>query len=148
MRYLNIIIVILLLGCQDVKRPELPDDLIPKDKIVDIYTESYLMNSARSINLKVIMKNGIYLDSTIYKKYSIDSLQFATSNAYYTANLNEYLALFEDVQDRLLQLESKKDSIELSEVLKAEAEIKKDSVEIQSGIIDPVKTDSIYESDK
>jgi hypothetical protein len=143
MRYLNILIVILLLGCQDVKRPELPDDLIPKDKIVDIYADSYLMNSARSINLKVITDNGVYLDSTIYKKYNIDSLQFAKSNAYYTANLNEYIALFEEVQNRLLQLENKKDSTDLSEIIKAEAEIMKDSVSINSGLIDPVKTDSI-----
>jgi hypothetical protein len=143
MRYLNILIVILLLGCQDVKRPELPDDLIPKDKIVDIYADSYLMNSARSINLKVITDNGVYLDSTIYKKYNIDSLQFAKSNAYYTANLNEYIALFEEVQNRLLQLENKKDSTDLSEIIKAEAEIMKDSVSINSGLIDPVKTDSL-----
>ena len=143
MRYLTILIVILLLGCQDVKRPELPDDLIPKDKIVDIYTDSYLMNSARSINLKVITDNGVYLDSTIYKKYNIDSLQFAKSNAYYTANLNEYIALFEDVQNRLLQLENKKDSTDLSEIIKAEDEIMKDSVSINSGLIDPVKTDSL-----
>jgi hypothetical protein len=143
MRYLNILIVILLLGCQDVKRPELPDDLIPKDKIVDIYADSYLMNSARSINLKVITDNGVYLDSTIYKKYNIDSLQFAKSNAYYTANLNEYIALFEEVQNRLLQLENKKDSTDLSEIIKAEAEIMKDSVRINSGLIDPVKTDSL-----
>jgi hypothetical protein len=135
--------VILLLGCQDVKRPELPDDLIPKDKIVDIYADSYLMNSARSINLKVITDNGVYLDSTIYKKYNIDSLQFAKSNAYYTANLNEYIALFEEVQNRLLQLENKKDSTDLSEIIKAEAEIMKDSVRINSGLIDPVKTDSL-----
>lgn len=143
MRYLNILIVILLLGCQDVKRPELPDDLIPKDKIVDIYADSYLMNSARSINLKVITDNGVYLDSTIYKKYNIDSLQFAKSNAYYTANLNEYIALFEEVQNRLLQLENKRDSTDLSEIIKAEAEIMKDSVRINSGLIDPVKTDSL-----
>lgn len=143
MRYLNILIVILLLGCQDVKRPELPNDLIPKDKIVDIYADSYLMNSARSINLKVITDNGVYLDSTIYKKYNIDSLQFAKSNAYYTANLNEYIALFEEVQNRLLQLENKKDSTDLSEIIKAEAEIMKDSVRINSGLIDPVKTDSL-----
>jgi len=101
------------------------------------------MNSARSINLKVITDNGVYLDSTIYKKYNIDSLQFAKSNAYYTANLNEYIALFEEVQNRLLQLENKKDSTDLSEIIKAEAEIMKDSVRINSGLIDPVKTDSL-----
>lgn len=134
-------LVLLILGCQDVKRPELPPDLIPKEKIIDIYTDSYLMNSARSINLKVITDNGIYLDSTIYKKYDIDSLQFVKSNAYYSSNLNEYLSIFEVVEERLLHMELKKDSAALKEVLKAESEIMKDSI-INSGLIESVNTDT------
>lgn len=140
--YRYFILALLLFGCQDVKRPELPTDLIPKEMIIDIYTDSYLMNSARSINLKIITDNGINLDSTIYKKYNIDSLQFAKSNAWYSADLNEYLSIFEEVQERLVQLEVKKDSTDLMEVLKAESEIMIDST-TNSGLIEPVKTDSI-----
>lgn len=139
--YRYFVLALLLFGCQDVKRPELPADLIPKEMIIDIYTDSYLMNSARSINLKIITDNGINLDSTIYKKYNIDSLQFAKSNAWYSADLNEYLSIFEEVQERLVQLEVKKDSTDLMEVLKAESEIMIDST-TNSGLIEPAKTDS------
>jgi hypothetical protein len=130
------------MGCQDVKRPDRPDDLIPRDKMVDIFTEAYVMNAARSINLKVINEYGVALDSTFYAKYDIDSLQFVKSNAFYTANLNQYLSLFEEVEQRLLQLEVKKDSVDLFKIKQAEAALKKDSLKIQSGLVDPVETDA------
>ena len=139
--YRYLILVGIVFGCQDVKRPELPADLISKERIIDIYTDAYLMNSARSINMKILTDNGINLDATIYKKYNIDSLQFVKSNAYYSADLNEYLSIFEEVQERLVQLEVKKDSTDLMEVLKAESEIMIDSI-TNSGLIEPVKTDS------
>lgn len=143
MKWLSYIaLFVFLIGCQDVKRPEKPDDLIPRDKMVDIFTEAYVMNAARSINLKVINDYGVALDSTFYTKYDIDSLQFVRSNAYYTANLNQYLSLFEEVEQRLLQLETETDSIDLFKIKKAEASLKKDSINAQSGLVDPVETDA------
>jgi hypothetical protein len=139
---LYIVTILLLIGCQDVKRPEKPDDLIPREKMVDIFTDAYIMNAARSINLKVINEYGVALDSTFYTKYNIDSLQFVRSNAYYTANLNEYLSLVEEVEQRLLLLETKKDSVDLFKIKQAEAALKKGSINAQSGLVDPVETDA------
>ncbi|MBZ0327395.1 MAG: DUF4296 domain-containing protein [Altibacter sp.] len=140
--FLYLTMVFVFMGCQDVKRPERPEDLIPRDKMVDIFTDAYVMNAARSINLKVITDNGVVLDSVFYTRYDIDSLQFVRSNAYYTANLNEYLSLFEEVEQRLLQLETKKDSIDLFKIKQAEAALEKDSIKAQSGLVDPVETDA------
>ncbi len=147
MRYfLGIMIILFLWACQDVKRPEKPDDLISKEKMVDILTDSYLMNAARSINSRIINERGIKLDSTLYKKYNIDSLQFARSNAYYTSDLNGYTSMFNQVEQRLIQFEKEHDSIKLANTKKAEAEIeakaKKDSMEVETGLIDPVETDA------
>ena len=83
-----------LWGCQDVKRPEKPKNLIPEDKMVDILTETYLINAARSFDKLTILHNKIKLDSFVYRKFEIDSLQFAASNAFYTSDLNTYNALF------------------------------------------------------
>lgn len=140
--FLYLTMVFVFMGCQDVKRPERPEDLIPRDKMVDIFTDAYVMNAARSINLKVITDNGVVLDSVFYTRYDIDSLQFVRSNAYYTANLNEYLSLFEEVEQRLLQLETKKDSLDLFKIKQAEAALKKDSIKAQSGLVEPVETDA------
>ena len=51
----------------------------------------------------------------VYKKYNIDSIQFADSNKYYIANINEYRDIFEEVEKRLLvlqnQYQNERDSI-------------------------------------
>lgn len=115
-----------LLGCQDVKFPEKPENLITEDQMVDVLTEVYLINSARSIDNKTIIQSKIQLDSFVFKKFKIDSLQFALSNAYYTSNLNTYNRLFKKVDERLLFLKKRADSIR--EIILAEEKLVKDSI--------------------
>lgn len=105
MKIVNILIMLILLGCQDIKTPEKPVNLIPKDKMVDILVDTYLSNSARSIDNRIIIDKGVKLDSFIYTKYAIDSIQFAKSNAYYSVNLDEYATLFKKVEQRLVDLQ-------------------------------------------
>jgi len=54
MKYSIILIFsfLFLASCKDVDLPEKPDNLIDKDKMVEVLTESYINNSARSIDLK------------------------------------------------------------------------------------------------
>ena len=111
MKFLGFFIIIILWSCQDIKYPEKPKDLIAKDKMVDILTEAYLANAARSIDNKKIMASGINMDSIFYRKFGVDSLQFAKSNAYYAADVNVYLTLFQDVENRLNAMEQNLDSI-------------------------------------
>lgn len=115
-----------LLGCQDVKFPEKPENLITEDQMVDVLTEVYLINSARSIDNKTIIQSKIQLDSFVFKKFKIDSLQFALSNAYYTSNLNTYNRLFKKVDEQLLFLKKRADSIR--EIILAEEKLVKDSI--------------------
>ena len=106
-----LILVILLVACQDVKRPEKPQNLIPQETMVSLLTEVYLGNAARSINNKRIREQGVQLDSFVYARFSIDSLQFVKSNAYYAANLDLYNAIIDSVQKRLeayKEIENKK----------------------------------------
>ncbi|MFC7356429.1 DUF4296 domain-containing protein [Jejudonia soesokkakensis] len=105
MKLVYLLIVLILVGCQDIQTPEKPSNLIPKDKMVDILVDTYLSNSARSIDNRIIIDKGVKLDSFIYIKYAIDSTQFAKSNAYYTVNLDEYAELFKKVEQRLVTLQ-------------------------------------------
>lgn len=114
------------LGCQDVKFPEKPENLMTEDQMVDVLTEVYLINSARSLDNKTIIQSKIQLDSFVFKKFKIDSLQFAQSNAYYTSNLNTYNRLFAKVDERLLFLKKRGDSI--LEIVVAEEKRVKDSI--------------------
>lgn len=112
MKYLLCIVLsVFIFGCQDVKRPEKPENLIPKDQMVDILTETYLINAARSYDIKEIRKKQLKLDSFILKKFKIDSLQFAKSNEYYTADLNTYNSLFVKVEEKLNAIKNRTDSV-------------------------------------
>ncbi len=102
MRNLYILFLLaMLVGCQNVMTPKKPDNLIPKDKMVDILQQAYLTNAARGVENKTIVEKGIYLDSLIYYNNNIDSLQFARSNEYYASNLNEYSEIFRELEKRL-----------------------------------------------
>jgi|SRR5690554_640317 len=112
MKYCIIFIFAFILGaCQDVKTPERPANLIDKDKMATILVESYLINAAKSVDNKSIMESGIVLDSVFYSRFNVDSLQFSQSNAYYAANVNKYMALFEEVESRLNEMQQKLDSV-------------------------------------
>lgn len=125
----NVILFLLLFtlwSCQDVKLPEMPENLISEDQMVEVLTEVYLINSARSIDNKTIIQSKVQLDSFVFKKFKIDSLQFALSNAYYTSNLNTYNRLFKKVDERLLFLKKRADSIR--EIILAAEKLVKDSI--------------------
>ncbi|HNP69046.1 MAG TPA: DUF4296 domain-containing protein [Aequorivita sp.] len=105
------LLVLSFTGCQNVAQPEKPKDLISKEKMVDLLTEAYLANAARSVNNQAIVDKGIKIDSLIYKNFRVDSLQFANSNAYYAADVNTYMEIFQKVEARLVTMQKKMDSI-------------------------------------
>lgn len=111
-RTIYFVLLLLLVGCQDVRKPEKPENLIAKDMMVDILMDVYLSNAARSVNNKVIRQRGIKLDSFIYKKYQIDSVQFLRSHAYYNADLNTYNEFFVEIEKRLDAMLKESDSLQ------------------------------------
>ncbi len=111
LKILSFILALFLLSCQDIKKPEKPADLILKEKMVDILRDVYIGNAARNVNNKLIKQKDLQLDSLIYAKYEIDSLQFAKSNEFYSADLITYSNLLTEVQTRLKVLKIEKDSL-------------------------------------
>ena len=132
-----IVVVLSFFSCQHVIHPEKPENLIPKDKMIDILTETYLDNAARSVDNKSIIAKGIKMDSMVYKNFGIDSLQFAKSNAFYAADINTYMEMFQKVESRLNAMQEKMDSIWEKEW------VRKDSIKRQlkeeKASSDPVK---------
>ena len=110
--------------------------------MVNILTDVYISNASRSVNNKLLKEYHIRLDSIIYNKYQIDSLQFVESNAYYSSNLKTYTKIITRVQDRLILLQKEKDSI--YEIIEKEKKIE-DSIKVQKKkepklLIDPVES--------
>lgn len=110
-RLIYLFCLIFLLNCQNVERPEKPANLIPKDKMVEVLTESYLANAARVVGSKNLLVKDVKMDSLIYHKFEIDSIQFAKSNEYYAAEINDYIEIFEKVEANLVAMDKEMDSI-------------------------------------
>jgi len=101
--------------------PRKPKNLISKSTMVNILIDARLIGSATFENRQKMLEHGLKLDSYVFEKYGIDSLQFALSNEYYAYNLKDYDDIYNNVIDSLEKL--KKALKELEE--KEEKETKK-----------------------
>jgi len=99
-----LITVITASACNNLKGPEKPENLISKEKMVDILVDARIINAASSKNKIVMRDAGIDIDSYVYDKHNIDSLQFVLSNNYYTFHVDEYEAIYERLTDSLENL--------------------------------------------
>lgn len=113
-------LVVLLISCGE-KLMEKPEDLIPKEKMINILKDMTILNSAKSTNISVFHDNKIEPTSFIFSEYGIDSLQFVTSDRYYASLPNEYEAMYIEIEK---QLEAEEKEV-------TEAKRIKDSVELQ-----------------
>ena len=80
---------------------EKPDNLIDQEKMVDIMFDISVLEAMKSQTNLVIESNRINPNTYIYKKYSIDSLQFANSDKYYASDINKYKEIFDAVNKRI-----------------------------------------------
>lgn len=102
-------IVLLLFSCKETV--EAPKNLIEQDKMVNILYDLALLDGIKSNNA---LSHATYnSEKFIYKKYKIDSLQFAKSSQYYASDIDNYKKMYEEVSKRL---ELKKAQIDSSKV--------------------------------
>lgn len=137
---LFIIITLFLSACYGNKKLKKPDNLISKEQMVNILIDIKIMASATGINKDLLDKKGIHQEDFIYKKYHIDSLQFALSNEYYSFYMTEYEAIYKKVNDSLAQLQDiyKKQNdreIEQKRIQDSIAKIVADTTDIKKKLI-------------
>jgi hypothetical protein len=101
MKKIVVIFAVLLLAACAKQVVEKPDNLIEKDKMTDIIYDLAILEAMRSQKPIVLEQNGINQNTYIYKKYDIDSVQFAKSNQYYASDIVTYKKIYEDVAKRL-----------------------------------------------
>lgn len=97
-RFILIGLLFVFIGCNHTI--DKPDNLIEKDKMIDILYDISLLEAIKSQNIRggISNKNA---NTYLYKKYKIDSIQFAQSNKYYASDIEEYKKMFEEVKSRL-----------------------------------------------
>lgn len=93
------------LGCNN-NSVEKPDNLIGKDKMIDILYDISLLEAIKNQNINGGLSSKVG-NEYIYKKYKIDSIQFVKSNKYYASDIEEYKKMFDKVKEKLNQ-ETKK----------------------------------------
>ena len=103
-------IITLFVSCKDevVNKPE---QLIEKDVMVNIMYDLSILEAIRNQNPASLDTFKINSRDYIFKKYKIDSVQFAKSNVYYAADYNEYKSMFEQISNRLETNQKKVDSL-------------------------------------
>lgn len=112
-----------------------PAKLIEKEKMIDIMYDLSLLEAMRY--QKPLSMDSIDSDPKkfIYKKYKVDSLQFAQNNMYYASDYENYKDMFDQVNKRIEVNQRAADSLaKIDEKKAAKAaknkpkEVSKDSV--------------------
>ncbi|WP_418603709.1 DUF4296 domain-containing protein [Hwangdonia sp.] len=108
-------ILFIATACYKYDKPKKPKNLIPKEKMVQIIMDVRLLSSANGTNKTILDNNNLQAETYVYKKYGIDSLQFALSNDYYAYYVEDYKAIYEKVQDSFDVLKTKYADLQLKE---------------------------------
>ncbi|MFK7781917.1 DUF4296 domain-containing protein [Psychroserpens sp.] len=98
---LLILVLVLYVACNKVDKPKKPDNLIAKDKMINILFDVFVFNAAKVTDKKTLEKNNVTPAVFIYEKYDIDSLQFVNSNEFYAYNLKDYEEMILKVEDKI-----------------------------------------------
>jgi len=106
-------IVILISSCGE-KLMEEPENLVPKEKMIEILADMAVANSAKSTNIGLLRDNDIDPTEYVFKKHGLDSLRFVESDRYYASLPAEYEAIYTEVE---LRLERQKKILEDAKIL-------------------------------
>ncbi len=133
-QFLTILVILLIISCESKVNYEKPEDLIPRETMIDLLYDMHLAVGTSNLRNKNNEKDRNYM-SLVYQKYGIDSTRFAISNIYYTSQAVEYEEMFEEVERRL-------------EVLHEQYENERDSAINASKRRDPLPKDSLRRVDE
>ena len=103
-------LLLLLTNCKK-EVVEKPKKLIEEDKMVNIIYDLTLLEAIKAQNSPVENKQRTNPKNYIYKKYNIDSLQFAQSNRYYASAIANYKKMYEKVNQRIVAEQKLADSM-------------------------------------
>jgi PBP1b-binding outer membrane lipoprotein LpoB len=92
---------------------EKPENLIEEEVMTNILYDLSIMEAMKSQNPYAPQNQSINPKEYIFKKYKIDSLQFATSNRYYVSQIEEYKKMYDRVNERLEKEKKAADSLVL-----------------------------------
>lgn len=116
------IIVLIAVSCREEAVPK-PDNLLSKEKMAEVLYDVTLINSVKGVDKNKLEETNMHLDTYLYKKHEIDSLQFVNSNNYYAT----YPLIYNEIYG-LVEAKFQKERTDIGKQLEAEQK-RKDSIE-------------------
>ncbi|MCZ8228973.1 DUF4296 domain-containing protein [Flavobacterium sp.] len=104
-------LLVSFVGCRKEETVKTPKKLIDKAVMVNVFYDLAILDASKYQMMSKTEYQKIVPKEFIYKKYKIDSAQFSQSNIYYASSIEEYKAMFEQVQKRLQVNSDKMDTI-------------------------------------
>lgn len=124
-----LLLLTILVGFMSCKEEVIhkPDNLIARDKMIDVMYDLSILDAIKYQNPASIDTFKINPSQYIYKKYKIDSLQFAQSNTYYASNYIDYKEMYDELIQRIEAKKTVLDSLVKREE-KKQVKLKADSL--------------------
>ena len=124
--FYTFILMLFLFACKENVNYKKPENLISKSKMTDMLFDMHIVVGTSNVSNLNLEKNRNYMS------LGVDSIQFAESNLYYTAQIQEYEEIFEEVERRMKILkekyEARMDSIMGLKDNENKAKAKRDSI--------------------
>lgn len=116
-KHLFFCIIFAVFSCKDTALPE-PKKLIEKDVMIDILYDIAIIEAIKTSHPYTLQSKGVDTKTYIYKKYKIDSVQFAKSDKYYATDAKQYGKMYQKVMDRIKEQKTKDSLAQLPKAIK------------------------------
>nr|WP_315172939.1 DUF4296 domain-containing protein [uncultured Flavobacterium sp.] len=104
-------LLVSFVGCRKEETVKTPKKLIDKAVMVNVFYDLAILDASKYQMMSKTEYQKIVPKEFIFKKYKIDSAQFSQSNIYYASFIEEYKAMFDQVEKRLQANSNKMDTI-------------------------------------
>ena len=99
-----------LLSCSNNPVPK-PDNLLEEEVMTDILYDLAILQAIDGSFSNKLVENNIESKKYIFKKYKIDSITYYQNQRYYAADIKKYKEMYQEVLDRLEEVNTKNDSL-------------------------------------
>jgi hypothetical protein len=100
-----------MLSCSNVQEREEPDNLLSKDKMIEIYTDMIFLDAAQRSSPDDFKTYELKPSEHIYNKYKIDSTTLSENITYYNLDFETNTDIYEKVKQNITERSEAIDSI-------------------------------------
>jgi hypothetical protein len=142
-----IFVIIAVISCTSNTIFKKPEDLIEKELMVDLLTDLTIATMAKN-EKNIYGKRNVDYTQLVFEKYGIDTTRFKKSNFYYTSRIDDYQAIYLEVEKRIegqsnrfKDLKKEKDSLKRDRIRKIK--LKRDSIKREEITKDSMVLDAL-----